>query len=154
MSTETNLADISSSMDTKTENLSLIVSSSVAGANTSATVSTTATSDDTLATAITSAAVNTLKVDNTPTFSTASDTDHIRIRVITTDDTNEVHFRVKEHTRMGRMKQMYGTRMGLDPFELRFMFEGHRVTDDDTPKSLGIVNNDIIELYQERTGGM
>lgn len=86
------------------------------------------------------------------TESPASD-EHIRIRVITSDTNNEVHFQIKPAQALGRLKRSYCRRLGIQIEELRFVFDGHRITDDDTPQSLGMVNDDIIEIYQERTGG-
>lgn len=84
---------------------------------------------------------------------TTSD-EYIRLRVITSDMTNEVHFRVKSATALGRLKRSYCSKLGFQVEELRFVFDGHRITDEDTPKSLGMINDDVIEIYQERTGGM
>uniref|UniRef100_A0A8C6C952 Ubiquitin-like domain-containing protein n=1 Tax=Monodon monoceros TaxID=40151 RepID=A0A8C6C952_MONMO len=36
---------------------------------------------------------------------------------------------------------------------LRFRFEDQRTTDNHTPKELGMEEEDVIELYQEQTGG-
>lgn len=80
--------------------------------------------------------------------------EYIRLRVITSDMTNEVHFRVKAATSLGRLKRSYCSKLGFQSDELRFVFDGHRITDEDTPKSLGMINDDVIEIYQERTGGM
>jgi len=82
-----------------------------------------------------------------------ADDSHIQIRIITSDMSNEVHFRLKEEVKLGRMKRAYAQKLGQDANELRFVFEGHRITDDDTPKSLGMINHDVVEIYQERTGG-
>ncbi|KAL5234114.1 hypothetical protein ACI65C_001524 [Semiaphis heraclei] len=79
--------------------------------------------------------------------------DYIRLRVITSDMTNEVHFRVKAATALGRLKRSYCSKLGFQSDELRFVFDGHRITDDDTPKKLGMIDDDVIEIYQERTGG-
>jgi len=79
--------------------------------------------------------------------------EYIRLRVITSDMTNEVHFRVKAATALVRLKRSYCSKLGFQPEELRFVFDGHRITDDDTPKKLGMINDDVIEIYQERTGG-
>lgn len=84
---------------------------------------------------------------------TASD-DYIRLRVITSEMTNEVHFRVKSAVTLGRLKRSYCNKLGFQVDELRFVFDGHRITDEDTPKSLGMINDDVIEIYQERSGGM
>lgn len=79
--------------------------------------------------------------------------EYIRIRVMTDDSNQEVHFRVKGHTLLKRMMQSYRDKMCPDGSALRFMFDGHLVTDTDTPKKLDLKNGDIIEVYQIRTGG-
>ena len=79
--------------------------------------------------------------------------EYIRLRVITSDMTNEVHFRVKAATALVRLKRSYCSKLGFQVDELRFVFDGHRITDDDTPKKLGMLNDDVIEIYQERSGG-
>lgn len=80
--------------------------------------------------------------------------EYIRLRVITSDNTNEVHFRVKSATALGRLKRSYCSKLGFQVNELRFVFDGQQITDEDTPKKLGMINDDVIEIYQERTGGM
>lgn len=80
--------------------------------------------------------------------------DYIHLRVINSDMTSEVHFRVKPETDLGRLKRSYCKRLGLQLEELRFVFDGYRIADEDTPKSMNMVNNDVIEIYQERSGGM
>uniref|UniRef100_A0A2I3GKT1 Ubiquitin-like domain-containing protein n=1 Tax=Nomascus leucogenys TaxID=61853 RepID=A0A2I3GKT1_NOMLE len=35
----------------------------------------------------------------------------------------------------------------------RFLFEGQRITDNRTPKELGMEEEDVIEVYQEQTRG-
>ena len=37
---------------------------------------------------------------------------------------------------------------------LRFLFDGRRINDDETPKALEMEQDDVIEVYQEQTGGM
>lgn len=83
----------------------------------------------------------------------SSSDEYIRLRVITSDMTNEVHFRVKSATALGRLKRSYCSKLGYQENELRFVFDGHRIVDEDTPKKLGMINDDVIEIYQERTGG-
>lgn len=79
--------------------------------------------------------------------------DYVTIRVCPADDTSEVMFRVKKLCRLDRLKRAYCAKLGIDELELRFVFEGHRITDEDTPKELGIENNGVIEVYQQRMGG-
>lgn len=37
---------------------------------------------------------------------------------------------------------------------LRFLFDGRRINDDETPAKLDMENDDTIEVYQEQTGGL
>lgn len=84
---------------------------------------------------------------------TSTPDDYIRLRVITSDLNSEVHFRVKAETPLVRLKRSYCSKLGHQINELRFVFDGHRITDEDTPKNLGMLNDDVIEIYQERSGG-
>ena len=80
--------------------------------------------------------------------------EYIHLHVITSDRNNEVHFNVKPNTPLVRLKRSYCSNFGHKVDELRFVYEGHRIVDSDTPESLGMENNDFIEIYQEKTGGM
>ncbi|VDN06364.1 unnamed protein product [Thelazia callipaeda] len=71
--------------------------------------------------------------------------DYIKLRVLG-QDSNEVHFRVKFGTSLGKLKKSYADRMGVDVASLRFLFDGRRINDEDTPKSLEIEDDDIIEV--------
>lgn len=51
-------------------------------------------------------------------------------------DQAEVHFRVKMSTQMSKLKKSYADRLGVAPSALRFLFDGRRINDDDTPKAL------------------
>lgn len=42
---------------------------------------------------------------------------------------------------------------GVPVTSLRFLFDGRRINDDETPKQLEMENDDVIEVYQEQTGG-
>ena len=39
-------------------------------------------------------------------------------------------------------------------FHFRFLFDGRRINDDETPKVLEMEQDDVIEVYQEQTGGV
>jgi len=51
-------------------------------------------------------------------------------------DSNEVHFRVKQTTLMSKLKRSYADRIGAPVTSLRFLFDGRRINDDDSPKSV------------------
>lgn len=42
---------------------------------------------------------------------------------------------------------------GVPVTSLRFLFDGRRINDTDTPKQLEMENDDVIEVYQEQSGG-
>ena len=69
-------------------------------------------------------------------------------------DSSEVHFKVKMSTSMRKLKKHYSERQGIPVNSLRFLFDGKRINDDDTPKQLDMENDDVIEVYQEQTGGL
>ncbi|XP_024918376.1 small ubiquitin-related modifier 1 isoform X2 [Cynoglossus semilaevis] len=68
-------------------------------------------------------------------------------------DSSEIHFKVKMTTHLKKLKQSYSQRQGVPMCTLRFLFEGQRIADDQTPKELGMEDDDAIEVYQEQTGG-
>ena len=80
------------------------------------------------------------------------DTEYIKLKVVG-QDSNEIHFRVKQTTLMGKLKKSYSERVGVPIASLRFLFDGRRINDDETPKALEMEQDDVIEVYQEQTGG-
>merc|ERR1712166_729880 len=80
------------------------------------------------------------------------ETEYIKLKVVG-QDSNEIHFRVKMTTQMGKLKKSYSERVGVPVSSLRFLFDGSRINDDETPKQLEMEQDDVIEVYQEQTGG-
>merc|ERR1711962_1199868 len=80
------------------------------------------------------------------------ETEYIKLKVVG-QDSNEIHFRVKQTTQMGKLKKSYSERVGVPVSSLRFLFDGRRINDDETPKQLEMEQDDVIEVYQEQTGG-
>ncbi len=74
---------------------------------------------------------------------------YIKLKVVG-QDSNEVHFRVKMTTQMGKLKKSYAERIGVQASSLRFLFDGRRINDDDNPKTMEMENDDVIEVYQEQ----
>ena len=54
---------------------------------------------------------------------------------------------------MSKIKKSYSERVGVPISSLRFLFDGKRINDTDTPKQLGMEEDDTIEVYQEQQGG-
>jgi len=70
----------------------------------------------------------------------------INLRLIGQDD-SEYRFRVKKTIHMAKLKESYSSRVGKHISYLRFMFDGSRLSDDSSPQSLDMENNDIIEVF-------
>jgi small ubiquitin-related modifier len=82
----------------------------------------------------------------------SEETEYIKLKVVG-QDSNEIHFRVKQTTQMGKVKKSYSERVRVPITSLRFLFDGRRINDDETPKALEMEQDDVIEVYQEQTGG-
>ena len=82
----------------------------------------------------------------------ARSTEYIKLKVVG-QDSNEFNFCIKQTTQMGKLKKSYSKRVGVPVTSLRFLFDGRRITDDDTPKTLETEQDDVIKAYQEQTGG-
>ncbi|KPM05598.1 hypothetical protein NH340_JMT07628 [Sarcoptes scabiei] len=78
--------------------------------------------------------------------------EYIKIKVIG-QDTSELHFRVKKTTSFAKLKKSYSDRIGVPLPSLRFLFDGRRIDDQDTPQALEMEEDDVIEVFQEQTGG-
>lgn len=78
--------------------------------------------------------------------------EYIKLKVVG-QDSNEIHFRVKFTTQMAKVKKSYSERVGVPVNSLRFLFDGRRIDDTDTPRALEMEDDDVIEVYQEQTDG-
>ncbi|XP_049626833.1 small ubiquitin-related modifier 1-like [Suncus etruscus] len=78
--------------------------------------------------------------------------EYIKLKVIG-QDSSEIHFKVKMTTHLKKLKESYCQRQGVSMNSLRFLFEGQRIAGNHTPKELGVEEEDVIEVYQEQTGG-
>lgn len=47
---------------------------------------------------------------------------------------------------MYKLKKSYSERVGINIVDLRFLYEGRRIMDDDTPGSLEMESGDYIEV--------
>ena len=78
---------------------------------------------------------------------------YIKLKVVG-QDSNEIHYLVKISANMGKLKKSYAERVGVQVSTLRFLFDGRRINDEETPKALEMEQDDVIEVYQEQTGGV
>ncbi|XP_055000772.1 small ubiquitin-related modifier 1-like [Sorex araneus] len=78
--------------------------------------------------------------------------DYIKLKA-TGQDSSEIHFKVKMTAHLKKLRESYCQRQGVPMNSLRFLIEGQRITDNHTPKELGMEEEHVIEVYQEQTGG-
>ena len=72
-------------------------------------------------------------------------TEYIKLKVVG-QDSNEIHFRVKQTTQMGKLMKSYSERVGVPVTSLRFLFDGRRINDDESPSALEMEQDDVIEV--------
>ncbi|KAE9962465.1 hypothetical protein BLS_001724 [Venturia inaequalis] len=66
---------------------------------------------------------------------------------------SEVTFKIKKHTKLNKLMNAFCERQGKSPTQLRFFFDGTRITGEDTPESLDMENVESIDVYEEQIGG-
>ena len=72
--------------------------------------------------------------------------DTIKLKVVG-QDSREFYFRVKQTTRMSKLKKSYSERVGIPVISLRFFFDGQRIQDHHTAKALKMEQDDMIEVF-------
>jgi len=76
----------------------------------------------------------------------------INIKVVTSSG-EEVFFKIKRNTKLSKLRGAYANKVGKDINSIRFLYEGNRINDDDTPGSLDMEENDTIDVMVEQVGG-
>jgi len=78
--------------------------------------------------------------------------DHLSLKV-KSQDGNEVYFKVKKTTSFSKVMNAYCKKVGADPEQVRFLFDGQRLRQDQTPQDLGMEDEDEIDAMVQQTGG-
>jgi small ubiquitin-related modifier len=68
----------------------------------------------------------------------------------------EIVFKVKPTTKVGKLMNAYKTRTGAEAGDIRFTFEGQTIHEGDAEKSvaeLGLGNDDVIQVVARQIGG-
>ncbi|KAI9860352.1 MAG: hypothetical protein M1824_003127 [Vezdaea acicularis] len=81
----------------------------------------------------------------------AAPTEHLNIKV--TDNNNEVFFKIKRTTALKKLMDAFCERQGKNPASVRFLFDGSRITQTDSPETLDMQDGDTLEVHQEQIGG-
>ncbi|CAB4491708.1 ubiquitin-like protein [Rhizophagus irregularis] len=66
---------------------------------------------------------------------------------------SETVYKVKKTKPLNKLKQVHCDRNGLDIKFMLFLFDGHQIKDYDTPDSLEMENDDIIDIVCHQKGG-
>lgn len=95
-------------------------------------------------------------------------TEHLNIKV--TDNASEVFFKIKRTTQLKKLMDAFCERSGQHPTSVRFLFDGQRVQQDDSPETvslpeclpasrplistqLDMADGDTLEVHREQIGG-
>ena len=65
----------------------------------------------------------------------------------------ETFFKIKKGTKMSKVFTAFAKRKGVQASSLRFLMDGDRVKEDDTPLSLDLEDQDMLDCMLEQTGG-
>ncbi|RIA89031.1 small ubiquitin-related modifier-like protein [Glomus cerebriforme] len=76
----------------------------------------------------------------------------ISLRVVGNDHI-EMTFRVKKTKPLQKLMEVFSERNGLTMRTLKFLYDGDRIKNDDTPESLEMEDGDAIDVMVEQTGG-
>ncbi|KAK2464964.1 hypothetical protein APHAL10511_003040 [Amanita phalloides] len=66
---------------------------------------------------------------------------------------DEVYFKIKRSTKLSKLQGAYANKVGKDVSSIRFLYDGSRIQDDDTPASLDMEDGDTIDVMVEQVGG-
>ncbi|XP_027732341.1 small ubiquitin-related modifier 2-like [Vombatus ursinus] len=68
-------------------------------------------------------------------------------------DGSVVQFNIKKYTSLGKLMRAYCQRQGFSMRQIRFRFDGQPINATDTPEKLEMEDEDIIDVFQQQTGG-
>jgi len=68
-------------------------------------------------------------------------------------DGNIVHFKIKKKTQLKKLMEAYCARQSLQMDQIRFLFDGNRLRDTQTPDELDMEDDDVIDAMLFQVGG-
>lgn len=83
---------------------------------------------------------------------TANQTEQLNLKV-KSQDGEEVFFKIKNTTQLKKLMDAYCQRQSLNVANVRFLFDGERLHEGQTPKELNMENGDEIDVVIEQVGG-
>jgi len=75
--------------------------------------------------------------------------EHLVLKVIDANDMSELHIKTNSlDLKLIKLKKLYIDVKGVNEVDLlKFIYDGHVLNDDDTPKSLEMKDQDVIKVY-------
>merc|ERR1711918_241721 len=80
------------------------------------------------------------------------DGEHINLKVVTQDG-NEIYFKCKQTTPLQKLMHAFCNRQGVSMQSVRFLFDGNRINETQTPQQLEMEDGDVIDVMVEQQGG-
>mmetsp|Transcript_39214 Transcript_39214/g.97130 ORF Transcript_39214/g.97130 Transcript_39214/m.97130 type:complete len:98 (+) Transcript_39214:81-374(+) len=77
----------------------------------------------------------------------------INIRCKMNADNNEILFKCKMTTPLSKLMNAFCQRQGVTMQSVRFLFDGQRINQDQTPTDLEMEDGDSIDVMVQQTGG-
>ncbi len=78
--------------------------------------------------------------------------EHLSLKV-KSQDGNEVYFKVKRTTQFHKVMTAYCKKVGADLESVRFLFDGQRLQQNQTPADVSMEDEDVIDAMVMQTGG-
>jgi len=78
--------------------------------------------------------------------------EHINLKV-KGQDGNIVHFKIKRKTQLKKLMEAYCARQSLQMEQIRFLFDGQRLREQQTPDELDMEDDDVIDAMLFQVGG-
>jgi len=79
--------------------------------------------------------------------------EYIKLNVVG-PDSNEIHYRVKQNTEMGKLMKSHSEKIGVPVSSLEFFFDEERINDYETAETLQMEQNDVVEVRVKRKQGL
>lgn len=70
-----------------------------------------------------------------------------------TQDGNEIYFKCKQTTPLKKLMDAFCNRQGVSSNSVRFLFDGNRINETQTPQQLEMEDGDVIDVMVEQQGG-
>ena len=82
----------------------------------------------------------------------SSSSEQLNLKVVGQDG-QVIQFKIKQSTPFRKLMNAYCDRQKLALSTIRFVFDGTRLKESDTPKSMDMEEGDAIEVFTQQTGG-